>query len=262
MFFPQERFRLPVVDLRGLPEAERTARALALARDEAVRPFDLARGPLLRPTLMRLDEEDYKLFLTLHHIILDGVSIYKVFLPELAALYTAFTAGRPSPLPESPIQYADFAVWQRRWRQRDLLEGHLAYWKQQLSGSPPILELPTDRPRPAAQTFRGALRSITLSKSLIEALKALSRREGVTLFMTLVAAFKTLLYRYTGQEDILLGIASAGRKLRRKWDWRFRQSASAVPMALSFKAGGTRAWRTSPTGWASPSPDRLEVPSH
>ena len=201
---------LPVVGLCEVPETEREASARQLLTEEVRRPFDLAHGPLLRATLLRLDAEEHVLLLMMHHIVSDDWSI-KVFNQELAVLYEAFSAGKPSPLPELPIQYADFAVWQRQWLQGEVLEEQLSYWKQQLGGSLPVLELPTDRPRPAVQTFEGAIQSFVLSSDLTNALKALSRREGVTLFMTLLAAFRTLLYRYTGQWDILVGSPIANR---------------------------------------------------
>jgi hypothetical protein len=202
---------LPLIDLRGLPEEERETEALRLATEDAWRPFDLTHGPLLRARLMRLSEEDHRLFLTLPHIICDGVSIYNVFLPELAALYEAFSAGKPSPLPELPIQYTDYAQWQREWLQDGVLTEQLTYWRKQLAGDLPVLELPTDHPRPARQTFRGALQRVAIPKRLTEALKELSRREEVTLFMVLLAAFNVLLYRYTGQEDMLVGSVTASR---------------------------------------------------
>ncbi|MFB2976514.1 amino acid adenylation domain-containing protein [Microseira sp. BLCC-F43] len=200
---------LPVIDLHELPETEREAEALRLAMIEAQRPFDLANDCLLRGNLVKLDEEDHLLLLTLHHIISDGWST-AVLIREVAALYQAFCNGTPSPLPELPIQYADFAVWQQQWSE-EYLENQLTYWKQQLSGDLPILELPSDRPRPAVQTFNGSTRSLQLSPSLSESLKSLSQQQGVTLFMTLLAAFKTLLHRYTGQEDILVGSPIANR---------------------------------------------------
>ena len=150
--------------------------------------------------------------LTLHHIIFDGVSIYQVFLPELRAIYEVFLAGLPSPLPELPIQYADYALWQREQLQRDMLEKQLVYWKEQLTGAPPSIELPTDHPRPPVQTYAGSMRPFALSRHLTDALKAMSSREGITFYTTLVAAFKTLLYRYTGQDELLIGTATAGRK--------------------------------------------------
>jgi aspartate racemase len=209
---PAPQFTLPPVDLRQLPEAEREAEALRLATEDAQQPFDLVHGPLLRATLVRLNDTDHRLFVTLHHIIFDGVTIYQVFLPELRTLYDAFSAGQPSPLADLPIQYADFAVWQREWLQGNVLADQLAYWKQQLVGAPAILELPTDRPRPSLPTYRGSIQSFGLSKPLSDALRALTSREGSTLYMTLTAAFNTLLYRYTGQEDILIGTATGGRK--------------------------------------------------
>ncbi len=210
MISSPEPFTLSIADLRQFPETEREPEARRLATEEARRPFDLARGPLLRTTLLRLSEEDHILLLTMHHIISDGWS-RGVLYRELSALYEAFSAGKPSPLPEPPIQYADFAVWQRQWLQGKTLEVQLSYWKKQLEGAPSVLEVPTDRPRPAVQTFRGARQSLVLSKSLTEAVKALSRQEGATLFMTLLAAFKTLLHRYTGQDDIIVGSPIAGR---------------------------------------------------
>jgi len=207
---PELTVPLPVVDLHSLSEAEREAEALQLAIEEAQRPFDLAKGPLLRTTLLRLDEEDHILLLTMHHIISDGWSM-GVFVREMGALYEALSQGRPSPLPELPIQYVDFAQWQRKWLQGEELERQLAYWKEQLAGLPPLLELPTDRPRPAVQRYQGAHHSFALSKSLSQALESLSQEEGATLFMTLLAAFQTLLYRYTGQEDICVGTPIANR---------------------------------------------------
>ncbi|RMF31802.1 MAG: amino acid adenylation domain-containing protein, partial [Chloroflexi bacterium] len=207
---PELHLPLPVVDLRGLPKARREEEALRLATEEAQRPFDLARGPLLRALLLRLDEEEHIALLTVHHTVSDGWST-GVFMGEMAALYEAFAAGKPSPLPELPIQYADFAVWQREWLQGEVLEAQLAYWKEQLAGLPPILELPTDRPRPAFQTFRGDYQTFTLPEELTQAIKELCQREGVTLFMTLLAAFQTLLSRYSGQDDISVGVPIANR---------------------------------------------------
>ena len=215
---PAPTLRLPVVDLRELPVAGREAEALRRATEEARQPFDLAHGPLLRATLMQLDEADYRLYLTLHHAICDGVSIYNVFLPELATVYQAFARSQPSPLPEPPLQYADFAYWQRERLQGAEHTAHLAYWREQLAGPLPVLQLPTDHTRPAQQSFRGALQRLALSRRLTAALKALSQREGVTLFMTLLAAFATLLYRYTGQEDLLVGTVTGGRKRPRPLD--------------------------------------------
>ncbi len=202
---------LPVVDLQGLADrAAVEAEVRRRAAEEAGTPFDLATGPLFRTTLLRLSEQEHVLLSTVHHIVSDGWST-GVLLRELGALYGAFSAGRPSPLPDLSIQYVDHAVWQREWLSGDVLRAQLDYWKKQLAGAPPALELPTDRPRPAVQTYRGATVPIALSRELSAGLAALGRREGVTLFMTLLAAFQVLLARYTGQDDIVVGSPIAGR---------------------------------------------------
>ncbi len=207
---PSVSLRLPMVDLQNIPPSEREVEVYRLAKAEAQKAFHLAESLLLRASLLRLGEDEHVILLTLHHIVSDGWST-GVLIREMAALYEAFSCGRPSPLPELPIQYADFAVWQREWLQGQVLETQLTYWKQQLKGDLPILQLPCDRPRPAVQSFAGKTLSFVLPKTLTEALKALSYRQNVTLFMTLLAAFKTLLYRYTGQEDILIGSPIANR---------------------------------------------------
>jgi amino acid adenylation domain-containing protein len=212
VILPPPSISLPVIDLRDLPEAEREKEAVRLATVEARRPFDLVSGPLLRANLVRLAEAEYRLLVPLHQIIFDGVSAFSVFLPELVALYDAFAAGRGSPLPEPTIQYADFAYWERQQFRRDTLAPQLSYWRQQLAGAPAVLELPSDRRRPAVQTFRGAHAPFVLSRALSTALETLSRSERVTLFMVLLAAVNTLLYRYTGQEDILVGTQATSRK--------------------------------------------------
>jgi amino acid adenylation domain-containing protein len=203
-------WKLPVIDLREASLEEREREATRLAIEEAEKPFDLARGPLLRVKLVRLSADDQLLLVTMHHIISDGWSI-KVFIQEIGALYEAYCEGLESPLSELPIQYADFAVWQREWLQGEVLEEQLHYWKQQLAGSTTALELPTDKPRPAFKTFRGADVSLTLPKKLSRELMQLSRREGATLFMTLLAGFSCLLSRYSGQADILIGTPIANR---------------------------------------------------
>ncbi len=201
---------LPALDLRALSEAEREAGVRRLATAEAQQPFDLELGPLVRVTLLQLGDEEHVLLVTMHHIVSDGWSM-SVFIRELVVLYQAFLSGAPSPLPELPIQYADFAVWQLQWLQGEVLEKQLSYWKKQLGDNPPRLELPTDRPRPPIETYRGAHRTFTLPETLGEALEALSRQEGTTLFVTLLAAFNVLLHRYTEQEDILVGSPIANR---------------------------------------------------
>src|SRR5215472_2633831 len=210
LIVPRLQVELARVDLRTLPQSEREAEARRLASEEAKRPFDLRQGPVLRASLLRLGSEDHVLLLTLHHIVFDQWS-RGILLHELTTLYAAFSAGQPSPLPALPIQYADYAVWQRQYLQGGVLEKQLSYWKQQLVGAPANLELPTDRPRPAVRTFLGARASLALSKALAEKLRELSRQESATLFMTLLAAFNVLLYRYSGQDDIVLGSPIAGR---------------------------------------------------
>ncbi len=206
---PAQVLTVPLVDLRHLPEAEREAAAMRLVMEEAHKPFDLKQSPLLRGCLLRLGEADHIAIVTMHHIISDGWSI-GVFIREFATLYEAFASGKPSPLPELPIQYPDFAYWQRQWLQGEVLEARLAYWKRQLVGMSE-LKLPTDRPRPSVPTFRGAWESLHLSAELSQKLETLSHREGVTLFMTLLAAFLVLLQRYTGQDDIVVGTDIANR---------------------------------------------------
>ncbi len=201
----------PVVDLRRMDPREREAAAVRLATEDARVPLRMDEAPLFRMRLVRLDEDRYRLYLVLSHIIFDGVAIYRVFLPELAALYEAFAAGRPSPLPDLPIQYADYACWQRQTLTPARLDDALTYWRRQLAGDVPVLDLPSDRPRPAVQTFRGSMHPFVIDVALLQALHAVGRDSGVTLFQTLLAAFGVLLHRYSGQEDIPIGSVTAGR---------------------------------------------------
>jgi amino acid adenylation domain-containing protein/non-ribosomal peptide synthase protein (TIGR01720 family) len=198
------------VDLRELAEGDAEARIRELSLEEARQPFDLARGPLLRLKLLRVAEQEHILLLTFHHIVTDGWS-HGVFIRELTHLYEAFSEGRPPSLPELPIQYGDFAVWQRERLRGEVLANQLDYWRRKLGGKLPVLDMPTDRPRHLMQTSSGATLSVELPRALFGSLKELSQREGVTLFMTLLAAFKILLYRYTGQKDIIVGTPIAGR---------------------------------------------------
>ncbi|HYP26892.1 MAG TPA: amino acid adenylation domain-containing protein [Blastocatellia bacterium] len=207
---PAHRLAMPLIDLTHLPESERQAEAVRLAAEESRRPFNLTKGPMLRAKLVRLDGEDYMAVITTHHIASDGWSI-EIFARELAALYQYFSEGRHAALPDLPIQYPDFAHWQQEWLRGDALEAQLAYWKRQLSGAPPVLELPADRPRPAVQTFEGDVEAFELSADLSRRLRELSRANGVTLFMTLTAAFNTLICRYSGQHDVVLGTPVANR---------------------------------------------------
>jgi amino acid adenylation domain-containing protein len=201
---------LPVTDLGSLPPEQHSPRVEELARAEARRPFDLEHGPLLRARLLRLTGTEHVLLLTLHHIVADGWSMAVLF-GELSQLYQGYHGGHSPALPELPVQYADYTVWQQELLQGDVLEQQTGYWKRRLNGAPTLLELPTDFPRPAAQSYRGARQSVEFSADLSAALGELSRRENVTLFMTLVAAFQVLLSRYSGQTDVSLGAAVAGR---------------------------------------------------
>ncbi len=209
---PATAVALPVVDLSGLRDrSDRKAREIALA--EALRPFDLQRGPLLRLGLIRLAERDWLLLMTLHHIVSDDWSM-SVLLREVGILYAALSQGLPSPLPELPVQYADFAVWQRGWLQGEVLETQLASWKRELAGAPQVLELPTDRPRPPRKTFRGAARPVVLSTALSGAVRRLCLEAEATPFMVLLAAWSVLLGRHAGQDDLLVGSPIAGRNRR------------------------------------------------
>jgi hypothetical protein len=203
--------KLPLVmhDLSCVREDERDLHAQTCMRAEAERPFDLARGPLVRAALLRKSEREHVAMVTMHHAISDGWSI-GILIRELSALYDSFLLGQPSPLAEPPIQYADYAVWQRSWLQGAVLEAQLEYWTNQLAGVPD-LDLPTDRPRPPVASQRGGERSTTLPKTTFEAVRALGRLEGATVYMSLLAAFQVLLYRYSGQDDIAVGTPIAGR---------------------------------------------------
>ncbi|HWS86516.1 MAG TPA: amino acid adenylation domain-containing protein [Pyrinomonadaceae bacterium] len=202
-------FRLPVHDLTAVDATERERELRRLAEEEGRRPFDLVAGPLLRALLLRAGADDHVLVLTTHHIVSDGWSS-GVLLKEMCALYEAYAQGRPSPLPELPVQYADFATWQRNWLSGETLAQQLAYWKEHLLGAPP-LELPTDRPRPPVHTTQGTRLSFTLPPELSEQLRRLSRREGVTVFVTLLAAFQSVLAYLSGQEDVSVGTPIANR---------------------------------------------------
>ncbi len=206
---PPSKRPLPRIDLSILPEELREAESRRLAAIESVRPFDLAGGPLWRALLVVQSRGGAVFLLTFHHIVADGWSM-GVLLRELGALYPAIAAGRPSPLPDLPIQYADFSAWQRRWLQGDILEAQLDYWRRQLAGDLAPLDLPADRPRPPVQTWRGASVPFALGRDETEGLRALAQRTGATLFMTLLAAFQILLHRLTGREDVTAGSPVAG----------------------------------------------------
>lgn len=200
---------LPVVDLEALAEETRTKEAARVMKQEAARPFDLAQGPILRTGFLRLGPEDQVIHYTLHHIASDGWA-RGVLNREIGTLYKAFSRGHASPLPELPVQYADFAAWQRNWLSGEELDRQMQYWKEQLRGMSP-LQLPTDRPRPVMQRFRGAAEEVRIRPEVVAGLKTLSQREGVTLFMTLLAGLQVLLSRYSGQEDVAIGSVIANR---------------------------------------------------
>lgn len=207
---PKLNWDLPIVNIDYLSDKDWELKVKQIGIQEAQKPFNLATDALVRATLLKRSEEEHILLLTIHHIVTDGWSM-NVFAQELATLYAAFSQGKSSPLAKLPIQYADFTIWQRDRLQGKLLETQLNYWKQHLGGKLPVLQLPTDYPRPTVATFKGAKQYFTFSRILTKALNEFSQQEGCTLFMTLLAAFNTLLYRYTEQEDILVGSAIANR---------------------------------------------------
>ena len=205
---PELQVYLQTHDLTSQPENEREAHAL-LSR-EAETPFNLSSGPLIRATLVKLDEQRHVFLVVMHHIVSDGWSLV-LFFQELSTIYDAFSRGEASPLAKLDVQYADYAAWQRQWLQGETLQTQLNYWTQQLGGELPVLELPSDRPRPAVQTFNGAREWLVLPEQLTESLLGLGQREGVTLFITLLAIFKVLLSRYTGEDDVIVGSPIANR---------------------------------------------------
>jgi hypothetical protein len=210
---PSHPVPLPQLDLRALPAAAREAEAWRLVSAEARRPFDLAAGPLLRALLLRLADGEHWFLLTLHHVVSDGWS-QGIFIEELARIYEAGAAGRPDPLPPLPVQYADFAHWQRAWLGGGVLERQAGYWKQQLGPRLPVLELPADRPRPEVSSHHGGVVRLHLGKALVDGVKALGRREGSSLFMALLSTFAVLLAYRSGQEDLAIGTDVANRNVR------------------------------------------------
>jgi hypothetical protein len=206
-------FALPVSDLRKLRESDREKKALDLANEDARKPFDLKQGPLVRARVITLSDDEHRLYLTAHQSIVDGITVFDVFPSELTTLYESFAAGKPSPLPDLEVQYADFACWQRRRMTGETLENQLAYWEKQLAGDLPVLQWPNKGARPTQQTYRGAMYPFMLKRELAQSLKDVGKREGATLFMILLAALVELLHRYTGQEEIIVGtLAPSGRK--------------------------------------------------
>jgi non-ribosomal peptide synthetase component F len=237
---PLTAFRLPVVDLAALPAAVRPALAERLVEELIAIPFVLERGPLIRWRLLRLDPRDHLLVQVEHHFVHDGWSL-AVLLREIKTLYEAFARRAPSPLPEPPVQYADFAAWQRQWMEGPVMERLLAFWRQQLAGAPPPLELTPDRPRPAKGSFRGEVQLLDVDPGLYDALRRFARREGFTLYMTMLAGFLALLHRYTGEEDLLIGTANANRRAR-EIEGMLGMVVNTLPLRAGL--GGRPAWRT------------------
>ena len=233
-------FPLQIVDLSEWPIAERTSEAIRLATENARRLFDLSNGPLLRALLVRLDDEDYRLYLTFHHIILDGAAAHRVFLPELATLYQAFSTGKSSPLPELSIQYGDFAYWQRNKLPAEVWRRDVDFWRSRLSGELPLLELPMIGARPSVESHRGEVLRFTWEENLAECLRAFSHQEGASLYMTLLASWATLGLRYTGREDLILGGLSACR------NWTETESLMGFfvnPLAFRIDLSGNPTFR-------------------
>ena len=203
--------RIRVADLRDLLQDEREAAALQLAAEDLREPFDLSREPGVRARLVTLSDSDHRLFLCLHHMVFDGISIYRVFLPELAALYEAGVSGTRCALEEPPVQYADFAYWQWRSVGEASLAPLVGYWRKQLSGAPSLIDLPADHPRPRSQSFRGGLVRFQFPGDLAEAVRSTARHQNCTLFMLLLASFAVTLHRWSRQTDMLIGSVSGGR---------------------------------------------------
>jgi len=208
---PEYHLQVKVIDLSTLPAPEKEKETNRLMTEESGKPFDMEQGPLMRVLLLVQDPETTVLIYSMHHIISDAWSM-ELFKRELVAIYDAYLVGKPSPLPEPTVQYADFAVWQRGWLQGEVLEKQLSYWKNMLGGDLPILEMPSDRPRPAISTYQGNFINVVIPESLTEKLMELNRQQGCSMFMTLFSAFNLLLYRYSGQDDILVGSPIANRK--------------------------------------------------
>jgi hypothetical protein len=207
---PPDHIEIPFVDVSGLPVESREKSALKIAEGDALSPFDLETGPMYRLRLIQFSEEEHRLYLTLHHIIFDGISLYRVFLSELQTLYEAFSEGRPSPLEPVQLQYGDYAVWHRQWVE-EITPVQMPYWRRKLEGVERRDLIRPDRPSRTARSFRGAMETLALDIETTQRLKALSQGAGVTLFMTLLATFHALLWVYSGEEDLVTGGTSAGR---------------------------------------------------
>lgn len=208
---PELTVSLPLIDLSTMIEDEQESEAARLATESAILPIDLTRSPLFRARVLRLSPTYHQLQLTMHHIIFDGISIHQIFMPELSALYTAFSRGDSSPLPDPILQYGDYAVWRQRQLETPKMAAHLEFWRKKLSGELPILRLPTNRPRAALTNHRGAVEYSVLPAELMNSLRALARTNNVSMYMTLLAGLKVLFFRYSGQEDVIVGSLADGR---------------------------------------------------
>ncbi|MCG3119026.1 MAG: Linear gramicidin synthase subunit B [bacterium] len=226
--------QLPLSDLRGLPAAQREIEAKRLATAEAHRAFDLAKGPLFRTQLLRLDVEEYVLILNVHHLVADGWSL-GIFTSEWRAFYEAFVNNTSAHLATLSRQYADFAVWQRQQMAEKNFQAQLAYWRQQLGGPLPVLQLPTDKPRPQTQSFRGGHEGFKFSPALTAALRKLARHEETTVYITLLAAFNVLLYSYTGQKELIVGSTFANRN-RSEWQELIGFFVNTLPLRNKFSS--------------------------
>lgn len=204
--------QFPFTDLTALPQNQREKAAMKLATRDAQSPIPLDHAPLMRGHILRMAEDEHRVYLTLHHILFDGVTIYRIFLPELTTIYAAYAAGRNHTLPEPALQYGDYAVWRQRQAESDSLARSIAYWKENLAGELPVLNLPVDRQRPAQASYRGSMEVFQISNDLTERLRAFGQQHGATLYMVLLAAYKALLFRYSGQEDLVVGGAADARR--------------------------------------------------
>jgi amino acid adenylation domain-containing protein len=209
---PFVRVTLPFLDLSGLPEARRESEALRLATEDAQNPIPLESVPLFRARVVRIKPDEHRLYLTFHHIVFDGVSIARIFMPEFTAIYAAFEKGDPSPLPEPALQYADYSLWRERHLASPAVRQRLAYWLEHLSGDLPVLHLPEDRPRPAVASHRGSMETFEFPYDLVKDLRELSSAQGVTLYITLLAVFNVLLFRYSAQNDLIIGSVTDARR--------------------------------------------------
>lgn len=229
----------PIDDLRPLPAGAREAEALRLASQDASTPFDLERNPLFRARLVRLGDEDYRLFITAHHIILDGVTVFDILYPELVACYNALLAGEAPRLPEIPVQFADFAYWQRQHMHDEKIARQLAYWREQLADPAAPVQLPTDFPRQPERTYRGAIHSFAFTKALTEELRSFSEQHGMSMFVVMVAAYIALLHRYTLQRDVTIGTVAPGARKEPQLQHVMGLMQTRVPLRVDLSGDPT-----------------------